>query len=311
MRTSTLIFLALIFFLLVGGYLFTQRAKEPGVESIFTTLGQKKWLKADRIKVFFDGEKGFSLVREPETWLIEDDFPKPASKVLIQEFLRQLADLSGEKRAEGDKFFPRFKVGDKEALHIVLYQGKQELAHILVGKRGPQWNSSFIRLKGQKEIYLVPVNLLSKFEIWSVEPGFPKAKDFLDLEVLEVPLAKLKTLSFRGQKVSWTLLRKEDHKPQTFVLKIGTKEKRLSSEEAEKFLRRLFPLYAEKVIKPEEFKGKRATLTFVSRLGREVEVDFGACQKEKDQEICLVKRPPFVYRINRSLIEAFFKPSFP
>lgn len=310
MRTSTLIFLALIFFLLVGGYLFTQRAKEPGVESIFTTIGQKRWLEADRIKVFF-GEKGFSLVRKQDNWLLEDDFPKPASRVLIQEFLRQLANLSGEKRAEGGKFFSRFKVEDKEALHIVLYQGEQELAHILVGKRGPQWNSSFVRLKGRKEIYLVPVNLLSKFEIWSVEPGLPKAKDFLDLKVLEVPLAKLKSLSFKGQKISWSLLREEDHKPQTFVLKIGSKEKRLSSKEAKKFLRRLFPLYAEKVMKPEEFKGKRATLSFVSRLGREEKVDFGVCQKEKDQEVCLVKRAPFVYRVNQSLIEPFFKPAFP
>jgi hypothetical protein len=303
MSRCTLIPLGLIFALLVGVYFATQHTREAGVKSILTTLGKQDWLSAKEIKVFFNEEKGFSLVKEKDSWVIRNGLVKPASSVLVEEFLKELSGLFGEERAKGEKYFSRFKVSEKEALHIVLLRDGEELAHLLVGKRGPQWQSSFVRLASQEAIYLVPVNLLAKFDIWSVEPGPPKDKEFVDLQVLNVPEAKLKRLAFDSPKVKWELLRRE----KDFLLHFGDKEKVLSKEEVVKYLRKLFPLYAEKIVSPEKFSEKRATLTFVSRLGREVKVDFGPCQKEKDQEVCLLKKGPFVYRVGRSVIRDFFE----
>ncbi len=308
MSQRSILLLGIIFLILVGGYIYTQHSREAGLKSILTKIGSKTWIESNRIEIFFDHQKGFSIIKRDRRWIIEDDFPKPASRVKVENFLKEISNLTGEKRASGKKFFPRFKVSEEESLHVNLYKGKKELAHLLVGKRGPQWASSFVRLKGDNTIYLVPVNLLAKFEIWSVEPQRPKAKDFLDLEVLQVSKSELKHLSFLSKKIHWELIRQEEQDQKgRFLFKKGKKEEVLGEKEIEKFLLKLFPLYARDVIAPIKFK-KEATLIFETRLGQEIKITFGPCHKEKEGETCLLEKDGFVYKIDKAYIQALFNP---
>ncbi len=308
MSQRSLFLLGIIFLILVGGYIYTQHSKEAGLKSILTKIGKKTWLESDKLEVFYDHKKGFSIIKQGSKWIIQDEFPKPANTIKIQDFLKELSELTGEKRASGEKFFPRFKLSEEEALHLKLYKNQKELAHLLIGKRGPQWASSFVRLKGNNAIYLVPINLLAKFEIWSVEPQNPKAKDFVDLQVAQVSKTELKHLSFMSKKIHWELVRQEEKNQKNKFLFIKEKKKKiLSKKDTEKFLLRLFPIYARDIIAPTKFKEK-ATLTLETRLGQKEIITFGPCYKKKKEETCVLEKNGYVYKVDKSYVKPFFNP---
>ncbi len=306
MSRCTLILLGLILALAVGGYFFTQHVEQhPGVQTVYVPLGKKDWKSAQEIWIYQgQAKKGFKLVRAGERWLIKGAFDKPASQALVEDFLKDLAGLVGEQRACGQKFFPRFELLPEEALHIVLYKDQRVLGHLLVGKRGPRWQSTFVRLKGKDCIYLVPVNLLAKFDIWSADPAPPKDKELLDLVVFNEPLLKLKNLRFEAQNSSWVLRRTE----KGFLLTKGKDKIRLSLSEAQKFWQHLFPLYAETVLAPEEFHVPKATLFFESRLGRQLKIILGPCKGPKEDRVCLVKKEGFVYQVKEDLLKPLWAP---
>ncbi len=280
-------------------YLGTTREHQEGLKSLLKPLGAPSFKEADEIELSYQG-KGFKLKKEGEEWVILSDFKKPARQATVTELLETLADLHGEVRAKGKRYFSRFGVSEREALHLVLKKDGQELAHFLIGKRGPQWESNFLRLKGSQEIYLVPVNLLAKLDIWEEGPEVPQDKAFVDLEVLSLPVKEIKTLSLTGPKGGWTL-RREGSK---FVFTKDGREKEIAPARAEKFMRKLFPLLAEEVVAPESFKEKGALrLSYELRNGLKGELEISCASKE-----CLVRKKGFVFRVKRENLAPLFKP---
>ena len=190
-------------------YFVTTKETHEGAKVLFKPLGKETLKRAQTIEIYQGKEKkGFKLVREDHRWVLLSDFRKPANESLVENFLETLANLSGEERASGKKYFSRFGVGEEEGIHVVLRDGESVLAHLILGRRGPQWESTFVRFAGREKIYLVPVNLLAKLEVWEETPAPPKEKAFLDLEVLTLPVEEIKELSFEGQQISWKLTRR-------------------------------------------------------------------------------------------------------
>ncbi len=298
MSRRVLIALGIFFLFSVFFYLGATKEHKESAKSLLKPLGSKALKDADLIELTYDG-KDLTLKKVGERWVIVSDFEKPAQKATVEEFLSTLAELVGEERAKGEKYFSRFKLGDKEALHVVLKAKGQELAHFLIGKRGPRWESTFVRLKGDKTVYLVPVNLLAKLEIWDENPKFPPEKSLVDLEVLTLPIDEIKELSFSGPKTKWRLVLKG----QKFLFTRGGQEKELKLEEGKKFLRKLFPILAEEVVPPEKFKGEEAVLSYLLRTGEKGKL-FLVCE----QKDCLVKRRKYVYRVKRENLAPLFKP---
>ncbi len=300
MSRKTALILGLFFLASFLFYLGVTREKHEGAKTLLTPLGREIFKEADFIEIYQGKEKkGFKLEREGERWILLSDFRKPAKDSLVEDFLKTLASLSGEERASGEKYFSRFGVDQDQGLHIVLKKDGKVLAHFILGRRGPQWESSFLRLEGEKKIYLVPTNLLAKLEIWEDKPAPPQEKAFLDLEVLSLPLDEIKELSFEGPQISWRLKR-EDKK---FVFQKDKREREISFLEGKKFLRKLFPLLAEEVVSPQEFKKPEATLTYVLRNGLRGRLYLG-CQ----QKACLVKKREFVFRVKKENLKPLFEP---
>ncbi len=313
-RTLTLL---LIFFLVSAGlYFYLQHQGPAGAKSTLVRLGQKEWQKASVIEIRYQNQ-GFRLVKEGGRWLVEDGFPRPAKEDLVTSLLKELSDLYGEPRAKGKKYFSRFKVDRKNALEIVLKEGDRVLATILVGKRGPQWESSFVRLASKEEIYLVPVNLLAKFEIWADNPVAPEAKVFVDHTVLDLKAKDLKRLVFQDE-ISWELEKKKEG----FLFTQGDKSRKLSLEETETFLRKVFPLIAEELVPPQKFSKPKARLVYETSFTTSGEILLGPCEpvsgqkkgqkgkKRPEKSWCLVKKGEFVYRIKEEKLKPLWEPAF-
>ena len=306
MSERTLIACFVLFLFATGLYFYSQHREHAGVKSVLTRIGDESWKEADEIEVSFRGE-GFRLVRRAGRWLIEDGFPRPAQEELVETLLNTLAGLYGEPRAKGKEFFARFVVDDDEALRLVLKKEGKVLATILVGKRGPNWESSFVRLAGGEEIYLVPVNLLAKLGVFAEKPAAPQWRAFVDLKVLDLRAEDLKMLALEGR---WRLLRRGEG----FVFQMGPEERSVTKEEVASFLRQVFPLMAEEVLPPQEFTSPRARLLYETSLGVSGKLLIGPCRtasKEKGAEeegTCLVRRGEFVYRVKKKALDPLFNP---
>jgi len=319
MSQRTLIILLALFVVVTGLYFFTSQKGHEGAKSLLTPLGKKAWLEADEIDVYFQKpEQGFALVKEDQRWIIRDDYPRPAKDALVNKLLQDLADLYGEKRAQGEKYFSRFKLQEDQALHLVLKKDGQVLAHILLGKRGPLWESNFLRFKDGQEIYLVSQNFLSKFGVWKEEPGAPQFKDLVDLKILDLPPKEVKLLALSKGDLSWKLVRKKD----AFLWQKGEEEKELKEEQVATFLRKVFPLLAQEVVPPNTFGTAEGELRYETTLGTQGALLLGPCAEEGAQEaakaeekkpkkvFCLVKKGPFVYKVAQTKLTPLFDPKF-
>ncbi|NPA48562.1 MAG: DUF4340 domain-containing protein [Thermodesulfobacteria bacterium] len=302
MSKRALVLVSIFFVFSVIFYLSVTRESHEGAENVLRPLGNEDLKEATRIEIYQGSRRnGLVLVKEGNRWVILSDYRKPASERLVEKFLETFANLSGEERARGKKYFDRFGVGEKEGLHVVFKKDGQVLSHFVVGKRGPRWESSFVRLEGQDNIYLVPVNLLALVDIQTEEPAPPKEEAFLNLEVLTLPIEELKELTFESPNISWSL-RLEDNK---YLFEVNGEKREIPLEEGRKFLRKLFPILAEGVVPPDRFPGPQGVLSYSLRDGRKGRL-YLTCQKED----CLLKKDDFVFRVKKETLKVLFSPSF-
>ena len=308
MSSRNLFFLTGLLVLLLVMYFVAQRmVRPPGIkEALLVPLGQPEWQRVDRLEIFLgsEPEKKLFLVKKKTGWEVlgsspEENYPRPAKNSLIDNFLSDLSRLSGEERVSGKSFWERFLLTDEKALHVVGWRAEQEVFHLLVGKRGPYWDSTFVRLKDSEKVYLVPENLLARFEIWKEQPTTPSVDPWIDKEILVVNLPDLKKLSFVWKgKVLWRLEREKDR---WWVEKEG---RRREVNEVEKKLREVFPLFAEKVLRPETFRKEIGRLELETKLATRESLSFGvSAQKGR----YLAKKGPYVYELGSEVVEKLRK----
>lgn len=305
MGRRSLFFLGLIFLALLVGYILQQRSLRPAsVGEVFRPL--LKGLSSSVIDeiVLWQGQNQVVLRKESGRWWLISPLKAPAQPEKVDHLLKAVVTLRGEERVRGREFWANFSLKEDQALHLILRSGGKDVAHILVGRRGPQWSSSFVRLAGEEIVYLVPEDVLGMLEIWNQEPKVPAARVFVDLKVLSPRPETLERLVFAWpeKKVSWSLEKTKDG----FVLRQGGQARALTKEEVEGLIRRAFPLYASDLLDKEAAKGCHLTglLEIQDDRGQET-LKFGRLNKKGD--LCLEKKG-VVYRLAPSALKGLLKP---
>ncbi len=303
MSPRNLVFLAGLLVILFLMYFVVQRAERPeGIkEALLVRIGEETWRKADELRVWLGThpEKVLTLKFSQGRWEIwgpskKEDFPRPAKEAMIRRLLSDLASLSGEERARGKTYWETFYLTDKKALHLVGLRKGKEIFHILIGKRGPYWESCFVRPQSSEAVYLVPDNLLARFEIWSESPGEPSAEPWVDKTILTLAYPDLKSLALFWQGKRLYLLRKEK---EAWLLTKKEHKRKMDPEEVKKRLRSFFPFFAEKVVPPEEFKKEIGRLEVKTKIF-ERKLLFG-----RSGEKFYVKSGPYVYEVKAETVK--------
>jgi len=82
----------------------------------------------------------------------------PADGGLVQIALEKIVTLKkGEPASVNPDKQAAFEVSDTSKSYVKVYAGKDEPAGVLlIGKSGPDWNSSYARLAGSDTVYLIP-----------------------------------------------------------------------------------------------------------------------------------------------------------
>ena len=281
MSRNTMIAIVILFCLVLGLYFFSKRPEKTSSNDVFSQVVPDFSVDSvDHVSVWIKGKDvGPSLVLKKEggTWWVSaqdgnETFFAPCQRGRVKRLLESLKGIRGEERAKGKDFFPTFNIGDDEALHFELKSGDHVVAHILVGKRGAQWGTSFIRLSGDNRVYIVQKNLLSLVDIWDERAKKnPSSKAWIELAVVEDGPESIQGLSYSTTDQVWSLEqasttkngangtsssnatdKKEGVKGDGgWVLIQNGAKKTISRDRAREYLNDLFPLYAKRVRSPE------------------------------------------------------------
>ncbi len=280
MNRRQILVLAILFLAAAGGYFWKQSGSQKQVHDLYTALSPS--LEEDKVSSITawvgeeeNMEKGVVIQRHDGKWKITrreggDTFWARAKQGKVERLISSLSGLKGDFRAGVSDVLDSFHISDKEGLHILVKDGDEILLHMIVGKKGDRWDTSYVRLAGSDKVYLVEKNLLSLFDIWSQWPvSQPSPRPWTDLTVISGLPKDVAALSYERGDLSWALSRvtgpsadskgKEDggatgeHGEWEFTM--NGKKVRKSDQEVKRLLDRLMPLHATDVTAGENAKG--------------------------------------------------------
>ncbi len=113
-----------------------------------------------------EGSDTIRLVRQGDTWRIRLDSVRTGrvNTNMIDRWQRTLSEATYELASRNPEKFKNLEVTADKAVEVLFYGPDQKvLADILIGKLGPDYNSSYVRVKDANVVYLASANLRSLF----------------------------------------------------------------------------------------------------------------------------------------------------
>ncbi len=274
MKKSYLFILASTLLILAGIYIYQQRPARVHDEDFYSRLCPSVQ-SAEEILVWTgkaQTKNALHIKKNDKGWWVylsgnSTTYPAPAKVQKVRRLLFQISNLQGEKRASGKDILETFHLKDSEALHLLFKRNGKELAHLLAGKRGPRWDSCFVRRNQDDTVYLVSRNLLGLFDIWNLIPKRnPEAAPWVDLTVISQGPEEIEGISYSRGSLEWSLVqnsealsKKADKEGKTtgkisgnsgtdWILTFDGNVSHKKDADAQKLLSVLFPLEAEKIV---------------------------------------------------------------
>jgi len=133
-----------------------------------------------------DGARA-TLQRRGDRWSLATRDRAPVDPERVQRLLDAVDGLVGEVRVDDEALLPEFRLAGDGVIHLQLRDAAGEIRlHLLVGKRGPASNRSFVRPDGDPRAWLAHAALHSSLGLHGrneppLDPDF-----FLDLHLFRV-----------------------------------------------------------------------------------------------------------------------------
>ncbi len=196
MKNRQFIILIVVLAILSGAYLVQRSVQEKRRQTAGKSGGYEEILPRDfspedvRRIVCYAGtntEAAVTLEEKDGVWRLPDRFDARAATNKVQQLLEKLTSLEGEVRSDSAEVLDEYALRPEEALHVILTDRRDNSErHILAGKKGPRFGTSFVRREGSDAVYLVGVDLRREFNIWGDELKDPDPKVWVDLRVVQV-----------------------------------------------------------------------------------------------------------------------------
>lgn len=188
MTRNPLALAALLILLVAGIYFMIRPAPEnstPGRALLYPDLDTAA---VDAITI--EGRTSRTeLARGESGWVVgtEDDFT--AERAGVDRILRELVHLStGEVVSRRAEKYARFEVDTTNGVAVTASADGSEVAHFMIGKRGPDMTSTYVRDSARPEVFLQPNALASLFDrdgrTWKEKEIFHIERD--DMQTLTV-----------------------------------------------------------------------------------------------------------------------------
>lgn len=281
------------------------------------------------------------FAQQDEQWYIPTKYNCKAQKSRIDGLLNNVLEMTGQVRSSDPKHFENYKISDAQGIHLLLKdEANKPLANLVIGKKGEDYNSGFVRFGGKEKVYSVDKNLLSSLNIYGEIDTLTKFNDnnFVDLQAVDQDKEKLELIGLvaSGKELVIKKIEKQvevmnDDSTMTtktekeWVLLKGEKEIPLDQKEVDNFIRDVTKIRGQEVMdrigggggamslsdlnKPARYGVNRPTHYIVfQQPEQEREVVLFGKEYEKDKGYYMhVQYDGLVYKLVTSTYDKIFK----
>lgn len=115
-----------------------------------------------------EADSGLEFRRSGEIWIAPQRFDAAVLKAKVERIAEEVNAMEGEMRSDSADLLGQYMLGEREGIHFVFYgQGSAEIEHVIVGKRGSDYRSSFARRAAETKAYYVANNPLSSVNVYT------------------------------------------------------------------------------------------------------------------------------------------------
>lgn len=210
------------------------------------------------------GEVRMEFVKKDNQWYIPTKLNAKAREYSVNRIIDDLLEMTGRVRASEPKHFATFQVGDDQGVHVILKDAAQKtLANVIVGKRGEDYNSGFVRFADRDKIYGVDKNLLSSLAIYGELDTLSRFNEnsFVDLTAVKLDKKDLELVALVSRDKELVIRRVEKStsssagsdsaaaKPEyEWVLVRGGRQLKIDQKEVDRFLGDVTYVYAQELV---------------------------------------------------------------
>jgi len=269
-------------------------------------------------------------------WYIPTKFNCKAQKSRIDRLLDDLLEMTGKVRSSDPKHFETYQISDEKGIHLLLKdEANKPLANLIIGKKGEDYNSGFVRFGNKEKVYAVDKNLLSSLNVNGEIDTLSRFKDdtFVDLQAVNQDQSKLEIVGIVDKGKEMVIKKKEKQVEITnpdstkgtrteyeWVLLRGAKETRLDQKEVTNFLNTVTKISAQEVVdrmgnslgdfdKPSRYGMARPSSYIVFKAaGKQQENVLFGKEYEKDKGFYMnVQYDGLVYKVAKSNVDRIVK----
>lgn len=281
------------------------------------------------------------FTQRDDKWYIATKFNCKAQKSRIDGLLNNVLEMTGTVRSSDPKHFESYNISDAQGIHLLLKdEANKPLANLVIGKKGEDYNSGFVRFGGKEKVYAVDKNLLSSLNIYGEIDTLSQFSDnnFIDLQSVDKDKEKLELVGLVANGKELVIKKNEKEvevtnadstrstkKETEWVLVKGAREIPLDQKEVENFLRDVTKIRGQEVVdrigggggamslgdlnKPARYGVNRPTHYIVfQQPEKEREVVLFGKEYEKDKGYYMhVQYDGLVYKLVKSTYDKIFK----
>ena len=163
-------------------------------------ISEKQTEKIDRIIISREGDTS-RLIRENDTWYVEIlGKKKKTDEKKVDRLFGTLDSLRGELVSSSGERYGEYEV-DEKGLRALFLSNDDTVLDIIVGKSGPDFNSSYVRKTDEEGVYLVNRYLRSVF--------YPNPDRWRDRKIVEFDRDSIEEFSVRKGKKYCRVVRED------------------------------------------------------------------------------------------------------
>lgn len=342
MKEKHLYYLAGVFVFLIIIYFVTKpRHTTVNLDEFVQTIVfgvSKEDVKGIEVYKESTEEKPIRLVlkKQGDQWRLVTNFGCKALESTVSRLLDAIIEMTGKVRSSDPKHLENYQITDAQGIHLILKdEADKPLANLIIGKKGEDYNTGFVRFAGKDKVYFTDKNILSSLGINGEIDTLTLIRDnsFVDLQAVDRDKEKLEIVALvhHGKQIiikkvprevevktdSMTTTKTED----VWVQVKGKKEVELEKAEVDKFLNDVIKIRAQKVVdrignslgdlnknSRYGFSGANNAIVFKEKESdQQQNVIFGK-EYEKDKGYYMnVQYDGLVYELNKSNFDKIFK----
>lgn len=317
MKSKHIIILAVLLVILLGAVYIKRVLVKPEIEmseykslEIFLEPAQ---VFAIEIKKAKDGGNIRLEKKDDGEWHIPSHWKMKANREAIEKFIKDISELEGELRSSTEQLFSDYGLSDEEAFSITLF-GKEGdiMEQLVIGTERPDVNTTFLRIKDSKDVYLVDKDIFELIGIYSQpEDAELKADKWIDLSVGDLDIGEIESLKITkfkdDEKIVTVDIKKELDKEKNLKQWVasGGALFDLDAEKIKNYFRRINNLSPYKAMNPkgEGYGFEVPFLSIILKCKEEpIELVFGAKTDENKKDRYLKTWEGYVYAASESWI---------